>query len=281
MHDKICVLTGATAGIGRVTAQALARQGASVAIVGRDGARGADAADRIRTETAGKAAFFRADLSDQAQIRQLAEKLMDAYPRVDVLVNNAGAMFRERRLSPDGIEMTFALNHLAYFLLTHLLLPALRASPVGRIVNVASAAHMGATPEFDDLQGEKHYNGWKAYQRSKLYNVMFTYELARRVDGRGLTVNALHPGFVATDIGISNRLVPSPLWRLLTLAAISPEQGARTSTYLSSAPELAGVSGQYFVKCRPRRSSDLSYDEDGARRLWEASEKLTGLDRSP
>jgi NAD(P)-dependent dehydrogenase (short-subunit alcohol dehydrogenase family) len=189
-------------------------------------------------------------------------------------------MFGRRALSADGIEMTFALNHLGYFLLTHELLPMLRAAPRARIVNVASRAHRGVNLRFDDLQHERRYYGWIAYKRSKLANLLFTYELARRLEATGgtrVTANALHPGFVATDIGVANGFLAGIVWRAVALAAITPEQGARTSIHLASAPEVDGVSGQYFVKTRPERSSDVSYDREAATRLWDISAELTGI----
>lgn len=280
-----CVVTGGTGGIGFVAARQLATAGAAVIIVGRDAERGTAAAAAIRQAAANPAVeFYPADLSDQGSLRRLAQLISERQPRLDVLVNNAGGLFGRRRLSVDGIEMTFALNHLNYFLLSHLLLPLLeraaqeRAAP-SRIVNVASQAHKGVTLDFDDLQGEEHYNRWRAYKRSKLANIMFTYELARRIDGRGVTVNALHPGFVATDIGARNGFVPGVLWWIGKQWAISPEEGARTVVYLAASPEVAGQSGQYFIDCRPRRSSPASYDTDAAGRLWDVSLNLTGLNR--
>ena len=191
-----------------------------------------------------------------------------------MLINNAGGLFGRRRLSADGIEMTFALNHLNYFLLTHLLLPSLRAAAPSTIVNVASEAHRGVSLHFNNLQGEVRYNRWLAYKRSKLANLMFTYELSRLV-GQGVTANALHPGFVATDIGVRHAFVPGILWRIGKLAAIGVEKGATTSIYLASAPDIAGMSGAYFIDRRLARSSEASYDEQAALRLWDVSANLT------
>jgi NAD(P)-dependent dehydrogenase (short-subunit alcohol dehydrogenase family) len=218
-----------------------------------------------------------ADLSDQTQVRRLAEDFQGRYPRLDVLINNAGAMFGARQLSADGIEMTFALNHLGYFLLTNLLLPSLRAAAPARIVNVASRAHRGVALNFDDLQHGRRYLGWKAYKRSKLANLLFTYEMVRQLNGAAVTVNALHPGFVATGIGVSNGFIPGVLWKTASLAAIDTEKGAKTSVYLATAPEVHGITGRYFVKCRPQESSQASYDREAAKRLWEISADLTGL----
>lgn len=279
MAGKVCLVTGGSGGIGFVAARELVRMGAAVTIVGRDRKRGEVAAEAIRAAAVGgRVRFLAADLSDQSQVHTLATTVLADTPRLDVLVNNAGGLFGKRRLSADGLEMTFALNHLNYFLLSHLLLPALQAAAPARIVNVASAAHKGVTLDFDDLQGEERYDRWLAYKRSKLANIMFTYEMARRIDGRGVSVNALHPGFVATDIGVRHGFVPGVLWWIGKLSAISPEEGAKTTIYLSSSPEVAQVSGQYFSRSRPKRSSDASYDRAASERLWDVSVNLSRLD---
>jgi NAD(P)-dependent dehydrogenase (short-subunit alcohol dehydrogenase family) len=276
--NKSCLVTGGSAGIGFVTARELVRSGANVTIVGRDLARGEAAVGAIRDATGNDAIDFVAtDLSDQSQLRAFAQAFRERRPKLDVLVNNAGGLFGHRELSVDGIEMTFALNHLNYFLLTSLLLPCLLAAAPSRIVNIASEAHRGVTLDFDDLQGEMRYGGWLAYKRSKLANLMFTFELSRRLAGRGVTVNALHPGFTATDMGVRYGFVPGPLWWLGKLAAVSPEKGAATSIYLASAPEVAETSGQYFVDCRPARPSPASHDREAAERLWDISANLTNI----
>jgi NAD(P)-dependent dehydrogenase (short-subunit alcohol dehydrogenase family) len=278
MAGKTVLITGGSGGIGRITAQRLAAAGANVIIVGRDAARGAAAVSHIGATVPGAAvSFIAADLSSQQEIRRLAAEVAGRLSRLDVLINNAGAMFGRRALSPDGIEMTFAVNHLAYVLLTHLLLPLLHAAAPARIVNVASRAHQGVRLNFKDLQAAKGYSGWWAYKRSKLANLYFTYELARRLDPARATVNALHPGFVRTDIGVASGFLPDWLWNAVKLAAITPEQGAETSVYLASDPSLAAVTGQYFVKCRPERSSAVSYDTAAAARLWQISQALVGL----
>ena len=278
MHDKVCVVTGATSGIGLVTAQALARQGATVIVVARNPERGAATVSRIRQETGNSAVeVMVADLSTQAQVRQLASAIQHRFARLDVLINNAGALFDRRQLSQDGIEMTFALNHLAYFLLTNLLLDPLKAADSARIVNVSSEAHRHARLDFSDLQGQHRYTGWRAYSRSKLANILFTYELARRLAGTGLVANALHPGFVATNFARNNRGIAAALFRLLQLAAISPEEGARTVVFLASSPEVKGITGGYFVKQKAVRSSQISYDRGAAERLWQVSAELTRL----
>jgi NAD(P)-dependent dehydrogenase (short-subunit alcohol dehydrogenase family) len=278
MHGKICVVTGATSGIGLVTAQALARQDATLIIIARNAERGAATVSRIQQETGNSAVeLMVADLSAQEQVRQLAKEFQHRFARLDVLVNNAGAFFARRQLSQDGLEMTFALNHLAYFLLTNLLLDPLRAADSARIVNVSSEAHRRARLDFADLQGQHRYTGWRAYARSKLANILFTYELARRLAGTGIVANALHPGFVATNFGRNNRSVTAAFFRILQLAAISPEEGAQTIIYLASSPVVDGVTGEYFVKQKAIRSSQVSYDRAAAERLWQVSAELTGL----
>jgi NAD(P)-dependent dehydrogenase (short-subunit alcohol dehydrogenase family) len=277
LMGKVCLVTGATGGIGLVTARELARGGAVVVGVGRSPERAKAAAAQLRQQTGNAAVeYLVADLSAQAEIRRLAEAFRQRYDRLDVLVNNAGAMFLRREETVDGLERTFALNHLAYFLLTHRLLPVLRASAPARIVNVASAAHVGARLDFDDLQSRRGYRGFRAYGRSKLANVLFTYELARRLAGTGVTANALHPGFVGTGFGQQTAGRLAPLWRVVQLFALSPEHGAQTSIYLAGSPAVEGVTGQYFVKQQPVRSSPASYDEAVARHLWEVSLQLTG-----
>ena len=278
MHGKICVVTGATSGIGLVTAQVLARQGATLIVIARNAERGAATVSRIQQETGNSAVeLMVADLSAQAQVRQLAREIQHRFAHLDVLVNNAGALFARRQLSQDGLEMTFALNHLAYFLLTNLLLDPLKAADSARIVNVSSEAHRRARLDFSDLQGQHRYTGWRAYARSKLANILFTYELARRLAGTGIVTNALHPGFVATNFGRNNRSITAVLFRILQLAAISPEEGAQTIIYLASSPAVKGVTGEYFVKQQAVRSSQVSYDRAAAERLWQVSAELTRL----
>jgi retinol dehydrogenase 12 len=278
MQDKVCLVTGATSGIGRVTAQALADRGATTVLVARDATRGAVTVDDIKRATGNdRVDLLVADLSSQAQIRRLVEEFLRRYSRLDVLVNNAGALFMRRRESVDGIEMTLALNHLAPFLLTNLLLPTLKASAPARIVTVASAAHNGATFNFDDPQQRRGYRGLRVYGESKLANIMFTYELARRLAGTDVTANALHPGFVASNFGKGESWPMRAAMMLVSLFAISPVQGADTSIYLATSEDVAGVSGKYFDKRKPVQSSAASYDEGAARRLWELSTQLTGL----
>jgi len=292
VDGKVVIVTGATDGIGRATAKALAARGASVTIVGRNPLKGNAAVAGIRADTGNNAVcFHQADLSSQSDVRRLARAIMTQGDRLDVLVNNAGGLFASRMVSVDGIEMTFALNHLAYFLLTNLLLEQLQATPGARIVNVASHAHVGTDLDIDDLQFSHRYNGWTAYKRSKLCNLLFTYELARKLGNEGPTVNALHPGFVRSHLG-QGGTDNSAFWRsVATLvfrftAAITPEKGAETSIHLAASPDLAGVTGKYFTPGvgghsrapgRAATSSAVSRDPDIAARLWEISAELTSL----
>ncbi len=278
LHGKVCLVTGATSGIGRVTALELARRGARVVLVGRSREKSEAAVAEIRGRTGSRAVeALLADLSVQEQVRELARAFRERHTRLDVLVNNAGGMWLTRQLSADGLEMTFAVNHLAYFLLTHLLLDVLRAGAPARVVNVASEAHRKASLEFDDLMGERAYSGWRQYCRSKLMNLLFTYELARRLEGTGVTADALHPGWVATGFAGNNGW-KGRLWQLVARCfAISPERGARTVLYAAAAPELAGVSGRYFVRERAVPSSADSYDEAAAKRLWQLSREMAHL----
>jgi retinol dehydrogenase-14 len=278
MGEKVCLITGATSGIGKATAMGLAIMGASVVMVGRDRGRGEAAMAEIK-ESSGNASvdLMLADISSQENIRRLADVFKEAYPRLDVLINNAGVFRSKRITTADGIETTFAVNHLAYFLLTNLLLDVLKASAPSRIVNVSSGAQSNGIIDFDDLQGEKGYKGTKAYSQSKLANVLFTYELARRLEGTGVTANCLHPGAVRTNFGSGSSGVFGLMVRALRPLMISPEKGAETSIYLASSPEVEGLSGRYFVKKAEARSSDKSYDAGLARRLWDVSTELTNL----
>ena len=278
LNGTVCLVSGGTAGIGLVTARTLAERGACVTIVGRDAARGRSVVAAISAKSGNESVhFLQADLSDHTAIRTLAAAFSDRHGRLDVLVNNAGAMFGVRQESAQGYEMTFALNHLSYFLLTLLLLPALQAAAPARIVVVASEAHRGVTLDFDDLQAQKRYHGWRAYKRSKLANILFTHELARRLDWQQITVNALHPGFVATDIGIRHGFLPGFLWWLAKRGAIDVETGALTSVHLAASGEVEGMHGRYFIKCRPANASAAANDRAAALRLWEESARMTGV----
>lgn len=278
MYGKVCMVTGAASGIGAITAQALAQQGAAVILVDRDSEKGAGTVERIKRQTGNPAVeFTHADLSAQAEIRQLVQQFKSRYQRLDVLVNNAGAMFDRRQESVDGIEMTFALNYLGYFLLTNLLLGTIRASAPARIINTASSSHVRARINFNDLESRANYHGLRAYGRSKLAILLFTYELSRRLEGTGVTVNALHPGIVATNFAVNSRETVGLLVRLFRFAFISPEQGAQTGIYLATSPEVEGVTGKYFVKRKAVRSAPASYDTATASRLWQVSAAYTNL----
>ena len=272
-------MTGATAGIGAVTAHELARMGATVVGVSRNPDKCAAVGERVKTETGNlDVEFLNADLSSLVQVRRLAEAFKRKYDRLDVLVNNAGAYYLTRQECVDGIELTFALNHLGYFLLTNLLLDLIKASAPARIVNVSSAAHQSARMDFANLNGRGFYNSWAAYGQSKLANLLFTYELARRLEGTGVTANALHPGFVASSFAQNNGwLVAWGTKFAQKLAGRTPQEGARTVIYLATSPEVEGVSGKYFIDEKAVASSPASYDETIAKRLWEVSEQMTGL----
>jgi retinol dehydrogenase-12 len=279
MQGKICLITGATLGIGKETALGLVRRGAHVAIVGRDADRTRAAAESIRLEAgAEEVTSLSADLSSLAEVRRLAREFKTRYSRLDVLVNNAGGIFTRREESVDGFERTWALNHLSYFLLTQELLELLKASAPARIVNVASTMHTSGVIDFDDLQGEKSYGGIRAYSQSKLANVLFTYALARRLEGTGITANCLHPGGVATGFGQNTPGALKLFMRLARPFLITPEQGAATSIYLASSPDVEGVSGKYFAKCKSARSSAASHDEALQERLWAFSVTQIGQD---
>jgi retinol dehydrogenase 12 len=279
--NKVCLITGASGGIGEVTAREIAKQGLQVLIVSRNEQRCAAAADKIHAETGNPAVdFLVADLSSQAEVRDLAQRFRNKYQRLDVLINNAGGFYMKRMETVDGIELTWALNHLGYFQLTDLLLDMLKATAPARIINVSSNAHFGGGINFDDLQGKRFYIGWLAYAQSKLANVLFTFELARRLQGSGVTANVLHPGFVATGFGMNNSGVVGAVIRLLYRFGISPEEGARTSVYLATSSDVEGVSREYFVKCKATQAAKRAYDKAVANRLWEVSEEMTGWAKS-
>jgi retinol dehydrogenase-12 len=270
----VCVVTGATGGIGFETARGIAQRGATVVVVGRSEERSRAAVERIRRQTGNpNVECLVADLSVQADIRRLAAELEEQYPRVHVLVNNAGGLFLNGQVSADGTEMTLALNHLGYYLLARLLCPVLKKSAPARIINVSSFVHTGVRIDLPTLK----FSGWNGYKRSKLANLLFTYELSRRLEGTGVSVNALSPGFVASNFGMNNT-GPFPIVKpLMNWFAVSNETGARTSVHLATSPELDGVTGKYYVKCKPKRSSRASTDRAAAAGLWETSAGLTGL----
>jgi NAD(P)-dependent dehydrogenase (short-subunit alcohol dehydrogenase family) len=276
MRGKICLVTGATLGIGKETALGLARLGAHVVIVGRHEQRARATAAWI-VEQSGNPQVdpLVADLSLQSEVRRLAAAVNAIYPRLDVLVNNAGAVFTRREMTAEGFERTWALNHLAEFLLTQLLLDKLKASAPARIVNVASDAHRSGVIDFDNLQGEKKYSGIGAYSQSKLANIMFTSALARRLAGAGVTANCLHPGVVATGFGHNTPGIVDMVLKLMRPFLIGPAKGAETSIYLASSPEVADVSGEYFAKRKRAASSTRSLDVAVQERLWAVSEQQT------
>jgi NAD(P)-dependent dehydrogenase (short-subunit alcohol dehydrogenase family) len=278
LGGKTAIVTGASSGIGKVTALELAKAGAKVVMVCRPSAKSDAAFGEISAKAGtGTVELFNADLSSQSSIRACADRFKSAHGRLDILVNNAGIFLSKREISSDGFERTFATNHLAYFLLTNLLLKLLEASAPARIVCVASEAERWGKIYFNDLQCERGYSGIKAYSQSKLANILFTYELARRLKGSGVTANCLHPGTVRSGWGRDATGLFRVGMKLFVPFMISPEQGAETSLYLASSPEVEGVTGRYFIKCKPARSVKVSYDEDVARRLWETSENLTDV----
>ena len=280
MKDKICLITGATSGIGKAAAVQLAELGATVVLVGRNSEKTSAVVEDVKEQTGNQEVYFLiADLSSQQAIRQLADDFKAHHQRLDVLVNNAGALMLSRQESIDGIEMTLALNHLSYFLLTNLLLDVLKSSSPSRIVNVASDSHQNAHLDFEDLQIQQKYRGYKAYGRSKLANMLFTYELARRLEGTGVTANGLHPGLVATSFLATNNGLRGRVFNFFVRrAGRSAENGARTITYLATSSDVEGVTGGYFMdEGVVVDSSQASYDKDASLRLWQVSEELTGL----
>jgi NAD(P)-dependent dehydrogenase (short-subunit alcohol dehydrogenase family) len=271
MHGKVVVITGATSGIGQVASQKLAVMGARIVMIARDRWRGAAALASLTGD--GHSAHY-ADLSVIGEMKRVGGEIATAEPRIDVLINNAGAMFNSRRTTADGLEMTFATNHMSYFVLTEALRERLISSAPARIVNTSSDAHRHMRLDFDDLQASKKYSGFGAYGRSKLANILFTRELARRLAGTGVTANSLHPGFVATRFGDHSGGAIASFFRLAKTFAISPDKGAATIVYLASSDEASGVTGEYFYKCRPSTPTKEAQDDESARRLWQASEAL-------
>ena len=277
MQGQVCVVTGATSGIGKAAAAALAQQGAEVIVVGRDPGRAEATAAAIQADGAPPPKVEIADLARLDQVRALASRLNQTLDRIDVLINNAGLVLNERQVTPDGYEHVFAVNHLAPFLLTNLLRPKLTASAPARVITVSSDAHTAARLDLDDPNLEHGWSSWRSYSNSKLANILFTRELARRLDGTGVTANCLHPGVVRTGFGRDTR----PLMRVgITIAKpfmLSPERGADTIVYLASSPDVAAQTGGYYVKRQLREPSAAARDDGLARRLWEISERLTGL----
>ena len=278
LHERVIVITGATSGIGQIAAVELAGMGARLVLVARDRTRGEAALAQLR-DAGPKAAhtIHYADLSSIAEMKRVANEIAAAEPRIDVLINNAGALFSYRRVTSDDLEMTFATNHMSYFVLTLGLADRLRATPGARVVNTASDAHKGAKLDFDDLQAAKSYRGFAVYGRSKLCNILFTRELAKRWRDTGVTVNCLHPGFVATSFGNQSGGALSRVIRFAKWFAISPEKGARTIVYLASSGEVANTTGGYFFKCKPAEPTKEAQDDESAKRLWDESSRIAAL----
>ena len=279
MSDKkVCLITGATSGIGKATLASLAQQGMSIVMVSRNKEKGESVRSAITEKTRNENIHLAiADLSSQQDIRRLASDIKSKYSKLDILVNNAGGIFGKRILTVDRLELTFALNHLAYFLLTNLLLEILKAAPAGRVVNVSSQAHRYGSLEFDDPGFEKGYNAMKSYAQSKLANLLFTYELSRHLAGTGITANALHPGAVRTGFGKDLSGIAGFVFKRFDFLMRSPEKGAETVIWLASSAEPEQLTGKYFCDRRELRSSRVSHDRDVAKRLWEASAQMTGL----
>jgi NAD(P)-dependent dehydrogenase (short-subunit alcohol dehydrogenase family) len=279
MQGKTVVITGATSGIGEVAAIELARMGARIVAVARSKARGEATLARLDEQAPGIGhRIHYADLAELADTKRVAAEIAATEPRIDVLINNAGALFSQREVTSDGFERTFALDHLSYFVVTAGLRERLLGTPGARIVNTSSDAHRGARFDIDDLQSAKGYSGIQAYARAKLANILFTRELARRLKGTGVTANSLHPGVVATRFGHESGGIVSGLLKIVQRFAISPEKGARTIVYLAASPEVAGVNGEYFYKCRPKEPTRAAQDDRLAAALWEKSVALTGVD---
>ena len=282
--EMTVIITGATSGIGLAAAKALVAHGVGVAIVARNRSRAQQAVDRIAKAGDGRRRpvdALVADLSSQEQVRTLAGEMITRYSRIDALVNNAGAMFTNRQISVDGIEMTWAVNHLAPFLLTNLLVDRLREGAPSRVVTTASAAHTRATIPFDDINADRSFGGFRRYGQSKLANILFTRELARRIEGTGVTATCFHPGFVATAFNHNNGPIMSLGMTFLSLLSRKPDKGAETLVWLASAPDAIGMSGGYFVDRRLQAPSAAAQDDDTARRLWELSAVQTGLRTRP
>lgn len=279
MQGKVVVITGATSGIGEVAARRLAAMGARIVLVAREKTRGEAALTRLRNgDTSVPHSIHYGDLSRVSEMKRLAVQIAAAEPRVDVLINNAGALFGSRQMTEDHLERTFAINHMAYFVLTLALRERLLAAAPARVVNTASDAHKGCELDFDDLQATKGFSGLKVYGRSKLCNILFTRELSRRWSANGVTANCLHPGFVASRFGEGSGGFLAQTVRVAKIFAISPEKGAETIVYLASSPDVAGISGEYFYKCRPATPTAQARDDAAAKRLWIESAKLAGIE---
>ena len=274
-REKIALVTGATGGIGKVTAEGLARQGYRVLLTSRDPSKGQKVVEELKAQSGNDALeLFLGDLSSMSDVRRVALEVRAKHPKLEVLVNNAGGLFNERRTTVDGFEMTFAFNHLTYFLLTKLLLPSLEAAEHARVVSVSSSGNRFGTVRWNDLQYTSGYSGWPAYFQSKLMNVLFANELARRLKGSGVTSNSVHPGLVDSGFNSNTTGFNRLLHSILKLFSLTPQQGAQTSLYLATSPQVAGITGQYFANKKVARANRVAYDEEAQARLWRLSEKL-------
>ena len=279
MNGKVCMITGANSGIGKETARELSRMGATIIMLCRNEKKGKVSLEDIKSDTKNdKIELFIADLEKPETIKQMVKKFKEKYDRLDVLVNNAGLILLKHQLNENGIERTLAINHIGHFILTSLLLDLLKASAPSRIINVSSAGHTMAKLNFDDLMLKKKFGPLRAYGNSKLANLLFTYELSRKLEDTNVTVNAVHPGWVRSNFGQpdTNKFV-NFFYMLMSPFMINPQKGARTSIYLASSPEVKQTTGKYFTKCKAIKSSKLSYNPEVQRKLWEITEKLTGI----
>lgn len=278
--NKLCLITGATSGIGKATAKELAKLGFDLILTGRSEQKGIDLSESLNKKYKINSAFFKCDISSLNDVKEFSSIIKSKYKRLDVLINNAGSRFSEYQKSTDGIELTFATNHLGHFLLTYLLLDLLKESSDARIINVSSSSHSGKTIKFDEAAFPKHYDRREAYGQSKLANIIFTYELSRRLIEHNISVNTLDPGGVASNIGKNDGIIPWTkhiVYYLLKRELLTPKQGAQTSVFLASASEVKGISGKYFFKKKEKRSSDESYNIEKAKQLWNLSEQLCGI----
>ena len=276
MPEKVVVITGATSGIGEVAADRLAAKGYRIVFVARDTVRGEETLKHLRAIAGGaEHRAFYADLSRISEMKRVAAEIADAVPEIDVLVNNAGALFNTRKVTEDGLESTFALNHMSYFVVTNILRQCLKSG--ARVVSTASNAHKGAHLDFSDLQSTRGYSGFAVYGRSKLCNILFTRELARKLAGTGVTANCLHPGFVSTRFGDQSGGMLSFAIRAAKNFAITPEQGAETIVHLASSPDVTDITGAYFYKSRPATPTREAQNDGDAKRLWDISAGIAGL----
>ena len=281
MKNQVCIITGANSGIGKETALSLAKLGATVILLCRNYERGNIALKSIITESNNKnVELMLCDLSSQNSISDFISKFKNKYDSLNVLINNAGILLNKRTISVDGVENTFAINHLGPFILTNSLLDLLKSSSPSRIINVSSSAHYRANFDLDNMQGEKKYSSFEAYCKSKLYNVLFTYELSRILAGSNVTVNCLHPGFIPTNLFANSSFFYKAIVKILSPILIDAKSGSKTSTYLATSKDVENITGKYFVKCKPKQSSKISYDKSASKNLWDISEKLVNYNKS-